>query len=132
MGRRKGRKRRREREPDENSVAMEALRRSEARRGRRRRATEPDASRAQLDPNYRSDDLRAVAWQPPGPRDLMAIMRDGDDTPATKAKLTCEGCHEFVPNEDFGRGTCLHPGSGIVAPWTDTEACQFHEPRRRR
>ncbi len=131
MSRRKGRKRRRQREPDENGVAMEALRRSEARRRRRRRATEPDAFRAQLDPNYRSDDLRAVTWQPPGPRDLLAIMRE-DDAPRTRPKLTCEGCHEFVPNEDFGRGTCLHPGSGIVAPWTDTEACQFHEPRRRR
>jgi hypothetical protein len=44
--------------------------------------------------------------------------------------LTCGGCKEFVEDGDGGRGTCLHPGSGIAFPWTDTPGCDFHSRRR--
>lgn len=42
---------------------------------------------------------------------------------------TCASCFEFVPAEG-GRGTCLHPASGIHAPWPDTPACPFFTTRR--
>jgi hypothetical protein len=43
----------------------------------------------------------------------------------------CGNCREFVEDAEGGRGRCLHPGSGIVAPWTDTPAGDFHAARRR-
>lgn len=119
MGRRKGRKRRRAR--DDGSVGAEALRRSSARI--RRRAREfPD-----LPPD--------AAWPDPvrpeaDPRDLLGRLRDGDG-PRVRARLVCGGCREFIPDDDAGRGRCLHPGSGVLLPWPDTEACQFHAARRR-
>ncbi len=129
MGRRKGRKRhkrppRRERE----SLGAEALRRSETRRRRRRADDEAFAGAFAAAPP--DEDLRAVAWRDAGPRSLVALARE-DVRPGAPPALTCEGCHEFVPG-DTGRGRCLHPGSGVLAPWPDTEACQFHEARRRR
>jgi hypothetical protein len=45
--------------------------------------------------------------------------------------LTCATCHEFVEDGELGRGTCLHPGSGVLSPWHDTGACQFHTRIRR-
>ena len=44
---------------------------------------------------------------------------------------TCGGCREFVEESENGRGTCLHPGSGVLSPWSDTEACPFYVGRRR-
>lgn len=38
---------------------------------------------------------------------------------------TCGGCREFVEDGELGRGTCLHPGSGVLHPWTDTAGCDF-------
>ncbi|MCY3880797.1 MAG: hypothetical protein OXG61_01595 [Chloroflexi bacterium] len=125
MGRRKGRKRRRRR--NQESLGAEALRRSENRRRRRRSDDEVFAGALAAAP---PDDLRTLAWQEPGPRNLIAMVRENVN-PGARPALTCEGCHEFVPG-DTGRGRCLHPGSGFVAPWPDTEACQFHEARRRR
>ncbi|MXY73286.1 MAG: hypothetical protein F4Y97_09685 [Dehalococcoidia bacterium] len=124
MGRRKGRKRRSRR--DRESLGAEALRRSEARRKRRRSDDDFFGNGATASPT--DDDMRALTWQP-GPRSLMAAVRE-DLNPGATA-LTCENCHEFVPG-DTGRGRCLHPGSGVLGPWPDTEACQFHEVRRRR
>ncbi|MBK6662558.1 MAG: hypothetical protein IPG47_07335 [Thermoflexaceae bacterium] len=43
----------------------------------------------------------------------------------------CGQCREFIEDRDGGRGSCLHPGSGIAFPWTDTPGCDFHAPRRR-
>ncbi|MFN8508014.1 MAG: hypothetical protein U0547_10685 [Dehalococcoidia bacterium] len=43
----------------------------------------------------------------------------------------CGQCREFIEDRDGGRGSCLHPGSGIAFPWTDTPGCDFHTPRRR-
>ncbi|MEP7214739.1 MAG: hypothetical protein ABI782_00715 [Anaerolineaceae bacterium] len=41
------------------------------------------------------------------------------------ATSLCGGCREFIEDQEGGRGTCLHPGSGILSPWTDTLACEF-------
>lgn len=125
MGRRKGRKRRGR--SNRETLGAEALRRSENRRRRRRSDDDGFAGALAAAP---ADDPRTLAWQEPGPRSLVAMVRD-DLAPGARPALTCEGCHEFVQG-DTGRGRCLHPGSGIVAPWPDTEACQFHEARRRR
>ena len=125
MGRRKGRKRRSRR--NRESLGAEALRRSEARRKRRRSDDDFFAGAVAASPP--DQDLRALTWQS-GPRSLVAMARE-DLNPGAKPALTCENCHEFVPG-DTGRGRCLHPGSGVLAPWPDTEACQFHEARRRR
>ena len=37
----------------------------------------------------------------------------------------CGGCREFLEDREGGRGTCLHPASGVLSPWTDTEACSY-------
>ncbi|MFN0145239.1 MAG: hypothetical protein ACKVT1_01905 [Dehalococcoidia bacterium] len=50
---------------------------------------------------------------------------------AVVTQKTCGGCREFVEDSEGGRGNCLHPGSGIVSPWTDTKACDFYAARRR-
>jgi hypothetical protein len=47
------------------------------------------------------------------------------------AARTCGSCREFVEDGEFGRGSCLHPGSGILSPWDNTPGCDFHAPRRR-
>jgi hypothetical protein len=49
---------------------------------------------------------------------------------ATVQVKQCGNCREFIEDAEGGRGTCLHPGSGILAPWTDTAACDFHARRR--
>ncbi|MFN0094935.1 MAG: hypothetical protein ACKVVT_09170 [Dehalococcoidia bacterium] len=48
-----------------------------------------------------------------------------------RAVKACGNCREFVEDAEGGRGTCLHPGSGILSPWTDTPPCDFHHARRR-
>ena len=57
---------------------------------------------------------------------FMAFERQARST----AKV-CGGCKEFVEDQEGGRGTCLHPGSGILSPWTDTKSCDFYAARRR-
>jgi len=59
---------------------------------------------------------------------LLDMQRGGFSVPV--AVKQCGNCREFVEDQEGGRGTCLHPGSGILSPWTDTEACQFHTRRR--
>ena len=56
---------------------------------------------------------------------FMAFSRQAQST----AKV-CGGCKEFVEDAEGGRGTCLHPGSGILSPWTDTKGCDFFAARR--
>jgi hypothetical protein len=63
------------------------------------------------------------AWWDDGPG--FSLMRGGSQA------LTCGTCREFVEDGDGGRGTCLHPGSGILSPWTDTPGCPFHSLARR-
>lgn len=48
------------------------------------------------------------------------------------AITACGHCREFVEDQEGGRGTCLHPGSGIAFPWTDTPGCAFFAARGRR
>ncbi|MCA9826060.1 MAG: hypothetical protein KC482_04120 [Dehalococcoidia bacterium] len=61
-----------------------------------------------------------------------AFLDDVNDTflnlaraerPAARA---CGSCHEFIEDQEVGRGTCLHPASGIFAPWYDTPACPYY------
>ena len=137
MGRRKGRKgRKRQPRRERESLGAKALRQSEARR--RRRRTDDDGLAGAFAAAPPDEDRWAGGWQDAGPRSLVALARqdmNADLHPGRErgapAALTCEDCHEFVPGET-GRGRCLHPGSGVLAPWPDTEACQFHEARRRR
>lgn len=44
---------------------------------------------------------------------------------APRQQQTCGSCHEFIEDQDLGRGTCLHPASGVFAPWYDTPSCPF-------
>lgn len=46
------------------------------------------------------------------------------------ATKSCGNCREFIEDQEGGRGSCLHPGSGISFPWTDTAACDFFARRR--
>lgn len=52
-------------------------------------------------------------------------LTSGLDTDGAPAAKTCGRCREFVEDGELGRGTCLHPGSGVLHPWTDTAACDF-------
>ncbi len=56
----------------------------------------------------------------------MAREFQGRTTPAK----SCGACREFVEDQEGGRGTCLHPGSGVLSPWTDTAACDFYAAQR--
>lgn len=38
---------------------------------------------------------------------------------------TCGRCREFIEDGEFGRGSCLHPASGVLSPWDDTPACDY-------
>ena len=58
---------------------------------------------------------------------LFAAFTQARPAPPKKA---CGGCREFVEDAEGGRGTCLHPGSGVLSPWTDTEACAFFAAQR--
>lgn len=51
---------------------------------------------------------------------------------ARSAAPVCGSCREFVEDQEGGRGTCLHPGSGFAFPWTDTPGCPFFANRGRR
>lgn len=58
---------------------------------------------------------------------LFAAFTQSRPEPPVRA---CGGCREFVEDQEGGRGTCLHPGSGILNPWTDTAGCPFFAARR--
>ena len=51
-------------------------------------------------------------------------------SPRGAAAKTCGRCAEWVPRrgvfEATGRGECLHPGSGVLRPPADMEACDFY------
>lgn len=88
-------------------------------------------------------DLPPAAFADPGddPAGIAALLTPGDDMLAPweergsllgrVAVKACGQCREFIEDRDGGRGSCLHPGSGIAFPWTDTPACDFYAPRRR-
>ena len=56
--------------------------------------------------------------------DYLLLLGDNIRERAPAVSL-CGGCREFVEDQEGGRGTCLHPGSGILSPWTDTPGCEF-------
>jgi len=108
MGRR--RKRKQERRSEQRST------------GWRAREDEPDV--AARVPDYLS------------PQAMDLLFGFGSDSLDEYGKVpaaveTCGGCLEFVEDEVGGRGECLHPGSGVLSPWTDTAACAFYARRRR-
>jgi hypothetical protein len=61
-----------------------------------------------------------------------ALIGSGEARSASTASQTCGGCREFVEDGELGRGTCLHPGSGVLHPWRDTERCDFWSGAGRR
>lgn len=73
--------------------------------------------------------LAAIAPADDYPATLFAV--GAEELPVAAPMKTCGGCVEFVEDQLTGRGECLHPGSGILRPWPDTAACQFHTSRRR-
>ncbi len=84
---------------------------------------------------------RDFDWVPgPTEEELLALELESDDwdlppghpfrEAAATAPNVCGRCREFVEDGDAGRGTCLHPGSGVLSPWTDTPACDFFDPIR--
>lgn len=109
MGRRRNRKQRRK---DERRMSSVERRRSRLPGWDLPAYAEPDFPATQdIDPW-----ARAIAFGEP--------RQD-----AARHAPTCSTCFEFIPSEG-GRGTCLHPASGIHAPWTDTPACPFFTTRR--
>ncbi len=83
------------------------------------------------------------AWNPDsGPKGLATYVDKSDEFDAiidnfdmyqSRINLPvkqCGNCREFLEDEHGGRGECLHPGSGILRPWTDTASCDFYARRR--
>lgn len=62
------------------------------------------------------------------PFDAMIVAAN----PIRDTRKLCGACKEFIEDREGGRGTCLHPGSGVLSPWTDTDACAFYAGRGRR
>jgi hypothetical protein len=63
----------------------------------------------------------------PPPEDDYALLLAMSRAEKPVAQKQCGTCREFVEDQEGGRGECLHPGSGVLAPWTDTPGCQFHD-----
>jgi hypothetical protein len=76
----------------------------------------------------------AERWVAPEPEEPVAVWQwqDAFQDAARAAVKTCGSCREFVEELENGRGTCLHPGSGVLSPWSDTEACPFYAGSGRR
>ena len=100
--------------------------RKQRKRARKQSARQWDDDRLFADPALeqwltpRPDDEPPPAWQ----------WQDAFAAVGRPPMKTCGGCREFVEEMENGRGTCLPPGSGILSPWTDTEACPFYEAAR--
>jgi len=55
-----------------------------------------------------------------------------DQQPKPAVAAECGNCLEWLPpkaNVMGGKGTCNHPASGVLAPSSDTAACQFFNTR---
>jgi hypothetical protein len=85
----------------------------------------------------RWDDERLFAapaierWVEPEEPAAVWQWQDAFNDSRRPAVQTCGSCREFVEELENGRGTCLHPGSGVLSPWSDTEACPFFAGVRR-
>ena len=64
-------------------------------------------------------------------QELEALVLNHMKQPFAPGPSLCGACKEFIEDGEGGRGTCLHPGSGVLSPWTDTTGCDFFTPRRR-
>jgi hypothetical protein len=95
------------------------------RRNRKRDRRNGGVPYSEFEPKPEPDiDWRALAVERP------SLVQMASDVP--RPKTTCGGCREFIEDPEGGRGTCLHPGSGILSPWTDTQACDFFAAQRGR
>ena len=74
--------------------------------------------------------LLVDSWIRPEPDADFHFLHDDNIRQRGPAVSLCGGCREFVEDQEGGRGTCLHPGSGILSPWTDTPGCQFFFAQR--
>jgi hypothetical protein len=104
-------------------------RKQNRKRARRQRARENDFFDFGLPPPG------VDGWAPPA---VIESVEDDDTLYAffdarsrATAVKSCGTCKEFIEDGEFGRGTCLHPGSGVFAPWDNTPACEFYSARRR-
>lgn len=69
-------------------------------------------------------DPETLAFMPSYDDDVFYPGARGMGTVAVKA---CGSCREFIEDStEVGRGTCLHPASGVLSPWTDTPACPYY------
>ncbi|MDZ7728423.1 MAG: hypothetical protein U5Q44_09700 [Dehalococcoidia bacterium] len=77
---------------------------------------------------------------PPDEDEWLGIGRRLDDELPVMRLITGQGtgtgkvcgmCREFVEDGEQGRGTCLHPASGVLSPWTVTAACPYFARGRR-
>ncbi|MGH2633663.1 MAG: hypothetical protein ACRDG3_09665 [Tepidiformaceae bacterium] len=90
----------------------------------RKNALEAPTGRSGKSSPYDSDWMMLA---PDTDSSLFAAFAQSRPQPPVKS---CGGCREFVEDQEGGRGTCLHPGSGVLSPWTDTQACQFFAAQR--
>ncbi len=99
-------------------------RRKNRKRERRQEQRSPDALAWSVGPP-----TLAPVYVPPEEEEYDYLFQSfgRGQRPGVKA---CGGCREFIEDAEGGRGTCLHPGSGILSPWTDTPGCDFHFRRR--
>ncbi|MGK2966301.1 MAG: hypothetical protein ACSLFM_11965 [Tepidiformaceae bacterium] len=68
----------------------------------------------------------------PGASDYFLGVNLAIDDFAPRVEVNaCGSCREFIEDQHGGRGECLHPGSGILSPWTDTPGCPFFARIRR-
>jgi hypothetical protein len=96
-------------------------RKAQANRWGEERLSAAPAVEPSWEPSWIEPDEPGPVWQ----------WRDAFDDGRRPAVKTCGGCKEFVEELESGRGTCLHPGSGVLSPWNDTEACEFFLAVRR-
>lgn len=102
-------------------------RRQKRKRERRQQQRAPDALAWSTGPALLSP-LSPKLYEPE--EDEYHYLFQSFDRRASPGVNVCGGCKEFIEDSEGGRGTCLHPGSGILSPWTDTPGCDFHARRR--
>ena len=68
-----------------------------------------------------------IAPEPLSLLELAGFRGGGSYGMRLETPKTCGSCRQFVEDQDFGRGTCLHIASGILNPYTDTPACEYFE-----
>ena len=106
-------------------------RRKKRKAERRQGAKTPGVAAFPRDPDEFEAWLTENPLPEPDPDDyIMALITDRGAAPA--AVKTCGTCREFVQDAEFGRGRCLHPGSGVFSPWDDSAACDFYAGSKRR